>query len=113
MVFLIYNGFMVIDLSQSEGFDWDKGNVTKSLEKHGITQPEAEEVFLNFHVGFPDQRHGGTEKRFGLYGRTDQGKILFIAFTIRNRRVRIISARPADQKERTMYEEIFKKSAKI
>lgn len=102
---------MVMDLSQSEGFEWDEGNLTKSLEKHGITQLETEEAFFNFYVVFPDQRHSQTEKRFAMYGQTNEGEVLFIAFTIKNRRVRIISARPADKKERDTYEETFKKTA--
>lgn len=99
------------DLSQLEEFEWDKGNLTKSLQKHGVTQLEIEEAFFNLYVVFPDQRHSKTEKRFAMYGQTNEGKILFIAFTIRNRRVRIISARPSDKKERNFYEEATKKTA--
>lgn len=109
--FPIYNRFMVLDLSQSEGFEWDEGNQTKSLEKHGITKLETEEAFFNFYVVFPDQRHSQTEKRFAMYGQTNAGKLLFIAFTIRNRLIRIISVRRANKQERNTYEETFKKAA--
>ena len=104
---------MVIDLSQSEGFEWDKGNHIKSLEKHAITTLQTEEAFFNFYVVFPDQRHSKTEKRFGMYGQTNASELLFIVFTIRKRRIRIISVRPANKKERNTYEETFKKAAKI
>ena len=104
----IYNGFMDVDL---KGFEWDKGNQSKSLEKHGITPLETEEVFFNFYVVFPDQRHSTAEPRFGMYGQTNTGKILFIAFTIRGRQARVVSARPASKKERNSYEEAFKKAA--
>jgi len=86
---------------------------SKSLEKHGISALETEEAFFNFYIVFPDQRHSATESRFGIYGQTNAGKILFIAFTIRARRARIISARPASKKERKVYEETHKKTAQI
>jgi uncharacterized DUF497 family protein len=90
-------------------FEWDRGNWDKSLKKHGITNQEAEQTFSQFKLVSPDQRHSKVERRFGMYGQTETGKILFIAFTIRGRRVRIVSARTASKKERKTYEEAFKK----
>ncbi len=102
---------MLTDFSKLEGFDWDEGNQSKSLEKHKITPLETEEAFFHFYIVFPDQRHSTSEQRYGMYGKTNAGKLLFIAFTIRNRRVRIISARPASKKERNTYEQTYKKAA--
>lgn len=104
---------MNVDLSKLEGFDWDEGNQSKSLKKHGITPLETEEAFFNFYLVFPDQWHSAGESRYGMYGQTNTGKILFIAFTIRGQRVRVISARPASKKERDTYEQTHKKAAKI
>ncbi len=104
---------MDVDLSKLEGFEWDGGNQSKSLKKHGITALETEEVFFNFYLVFPDQRHSLVEPRYGMHGKTNAGKVLFIVFTIRGLRVRIISARLASKKERNTYEEKFKKIAKI
>ena len=92
-------------------FDWDSGNQTKSLKKHGISTQEAEEPFFRPKYIIPDQRHSKTESRFGKFGVTTGGKVLFIAFTIRNYRIRVISARPADKKERKFYEKEVKKIA--
>ena len=36
----------MIDCAAVVGFDWDAGNARKN-EKHGVTQAEAEEVFLH------------------------------------------------------------------
>jgi len=64
-------------------FEWDKGNLTKNSKKHGIVGPS-----LN-------------------------GKLLQIAFGLREGRIRVISARrPAHIKERMKYEEILRKSLK-
>ena len=87
-------------------FEWDKGNEAKSEEKHGLTIIECEEVFpdeallpLGLQVS-PEV----SESRYGIIGITAEGKILFISFTFRNSRVRVISARDANKKERGLYE---------
>ncbi len=100
-----------LEISEPIDFEWDEGNQSKSLEKHGITSQETEETFSRDKLVIPDQRHSKAELRFGMYGQTNTGKILFIAFTIRNKRVRIISARLANKKERKTYEQAFKKTS--
>ena len=37
----------MIDLTRIEGFDWDDSNSRKSVDKHGVSQAEAERVFFN------------------------------------------------------------------
>jgi uncharacterized DUF497 family protein len=37
----------MIDWARIEGFDWDEGNRRKSVDKHGVTQAEVEQVFFN------------------------------------------------------------------
>ncbi len=91
---------MDTDFFGLEGFEWDTGNVGKNLEKHGISTAQAEEIFFHFYTVFPDPRHSAKETRYGIYGVTNMGEILFIAFAVRNRRIRIISARSANKKER-------------
>jgi uncharacterized protein len=99
------------ELPEPIDFEWDSGNQTKSLVKHEITTTEAEETFFNFKQVLPDYSHSTKiEPRFVMYGQTNAGKILFISLTIRRKRVRIISARPASKMERETYEK-FKKTA--
>ncbi len=86
-------------------FDWDGGNQLKSLIKHGVSQEESEQVFLNPYVLRIDENHSRAEMRFELLGKTDSGKALFIIFTTRNNKIRIISARPANKNERNVYYE--------
>lgn len=101
------NDFQQPEIAEPIDFDWDEGNQSKSLIKHRISKNEAEQTFFNDKMVQPDQRHSKVEQRFGLYGITNTGKVLFIAFTIRKGRVRIISARPANKEERILYEEAF------
>ena len=51
-----------------------------------------------------DTEHSEDEKRYYVLGQTDNGRLLFIAFTMRGKRVRIISARDMSRKERKVYE---------
>jgi len=95
----------MLGLGTIEGFEWDKGNIDKSYLKHGINQKEAEELFLDENVLFvEDIKHSQKEKRFIAIGKTIQEHILFAAFTIRGKKIRIISVRIANQKERRQYE---------
>ena len=50
-----------------------------------------------------------NEQRLGVVGPTLSGKLLQVAFTLREGRVRPISSRPANPKERKQYEEILRK----
>ena len=85
-------------------FDWDKGNVEKNL-KHDVTDKEAEEVFFDEkRYIFKDKIHSGNEERFRILGKINLGRLLFIAFTIRKNKIRIISARDINKKEVYLYE---------
>ncbi len=87
------------------GFDWDEGNLLKNWEKHGVSVAECEQVFFNRPLlAKPDARHSVAEVRFYVLGQADTGRHLFVVFTIREDRIRIISARDTSRKERRSYE---------
>ncbi|MEA2081123.1 MAG: BrnT family toxin [Elusimicrobiota bacterium] len=93
-------------------FDWDPWNRDKIRERHGVEVYECEEVFFNRDLKIlPDEAHSITEKRFYAYGMTDDGRLLFIVFTIRRRKIRMISARNMNKKERRWYHEKIKKDS--
>jgi uncharacterized protein len=96
----------MIDLAATEGFDWDDGNARKSLDKHGVTQPEAEQVFAGGPLLAEDYEHSQSEVRYQALGETSEGRPLHVTFTLREdgKRIRIISARDMNRKERAYYE---------
>lgn len=95
-----------MDLNKLTRFEWDKGNVDKSLKKHGVTANESEEVFLDEKVLLvEDIKHSQKEERSIAIGKTFKGKLLFVVFTLRERKIRIVSARAANIKERRRYED--------
>lgn len=94
------------DLSSISSFDWDKGNINKNWIKHKVDYKEAEEIFFNKPLLVEeDIKHSSKEKRFETLGQTNKGRKLFIAYTIRNNKIRIISTRDQDNKERKKYGE--------
>ncbi|MEO4001801.1 BrnT family toxin [Mesorhizobium sp. CAU 1732] len=90
------------------GFDWDDGNARKSADKHDVSQIEAEQVFVNEPLlTVPDVKHSSAERRIHALGRTDDGRLLHITFTLREdgKKLRVISARDMSRKERSYYEQ--------
>lgn len=87
-------------------FEWDKGNTEKNLLKHKVTNQETEEIFINkpFLVS-KDIKHSQKELRFQAMGKTNKDRLLFVSFTTRDDKVRVISSRDASKKERRSYEE--------
>lgn len=96
---------MVVDLKKILGFEWDKWNLDKSYKKHGIIPNETEEVFLDEDVKIEkDVKHQQQERRFIAIGETTENKLLFVVFTIRENKIRIISGRIANKKEKEVYQ---------
>jgi uncharacterized protein len=87
------------------GFEWDEGNSLKNWEKHGVSPGECEQIFFNIPlIPGHDEQHSEQETRFFALGHTDAGRSLFVVFTIRHGRIRVISARNMNRKERKVYE---------
>jgi uncharacterized DUF497 family protein len=98
----------MLDLLRIEGFDWDHGNARKSVEKHDVSQAEAEQIFFNDPLlVVEDVGHSVRELRLHALGRTDAERLLHISFTLRGdgRLIRVISARAMSAKERIRYEQ--------
>lgn len=98
----------MIDLSRIVGFDWDEGNARKSLEKHDVSQEEAEQVFANVPMAISeDVAHSQLEPRYHALGTSNAGRHLHVTFTLRDEdtKIRVISARDMNRKERAIYEE--------
>jgi uncharacterized protein len=98
----------MIDLGRIAGFDWDNGNARKNIDKHAVTQAEAEQVFFNEPLLLlDDPQYSEAELRFHALGQTDLDRLVHLTFTLRGdgALIRIISARPMSRKERQAYED--------
>jgi uncharacterized DUF497 family protein len=89
---------------QAFEFDWDAGNSGKN-KKHGVEDSECEEVFFDqSKVTLKDKVHSAKEDRFIVLGSTKRSRLIYLVFTLRNHRIRIISARDINKKEVHLYE---------
>ncbi len=87
-----------------DGFEWDSGNIEK-CQKHGVSLDEIEDLFER-RILIIDAPHDAViERRFRVIGTTAEGRALFVVFTLRNDRVRPLSARYVHKKEVERYEE--------
>lgn len=97
-------------IEESIEFEWDEGNREKN-KKHRVEDQEAEEVFFDEQKKtFADRVHSQHEERFRVIGKTKQGKLLFVVFTMRRHKIRIISVRMVNRKEACLYEKTVKTS---
>ena len=97
-----------------EGFEWDEGNSNKNWHLHGVTDGECEDVFFNLPlIVAADKMHSDAEKRFFALGRTDANRRLFIVFAVRNKLIRVISARDMTKSENRKYAEKIKRDSEI
>lgn len=97
----------MLDFKNITGFEWDEGNITKN-EEHKVSYLECEEVFYSDPLYItPDEKHSLAEQRFRAFGRTKNGRLLTVIFTLRkeNTLIRVISARDMHRKERKLYEQ--------
>ena len=86
-------------------FEWDKQKAKINQRKHNISFEEASTVFDDpLAVNFDDPDHSTGENRYLIIGLSDQGKFLFVSYTDRDHKIRLISARLVTPKERRYYE---------
>lgn len=106
----VYIELVNFDFSRVTTFEWDVGNLTKSQLKHGVSPAETEQLFFNQPLYVEDREHSEREPRWRAYGRTDAGRLIVCAFTVRGTRLRPISARPMSRKERRFYAQALRQT---
>lgn len=88
-------------------FQWDTGNIKHIIqdypERNNTTQ-EVESVFDDPKFQpVPDRVDSRGEQQYSGVGRSNQNRLLFVAFSVRNGQIRPISCRPAGRKARNNY----------
>jgi uncharacterized DUF497 family protein len=75
-------------------FEWDQTKASQNAAKHGVEFAEALTVFGDpLEVVIPDRDHSVGEPRFLSLGLSSAGRLLVVAYTERQGRIRLISAR--------------------
>jgi uncharacterized DUF497 family protein len=84
-------------------FDWSKSKAKDNYAKHGVSFKLAERVFEDpFAIEVLDDRKDYGEERFVIIGMVD-GTVFYVAYTEREKTIRIISARRATKREQERY----------
>lgn len=74
-------------------FEWDDVKTRLNVEKHGLSFYEVQEAFFDKQrLILEDADHSSTEKRYFCIGKTANGGVATVRFTIRNGHIRIIGA---------------------
>jgi len=88
---------------EDEHFEWDDEKAARNRRDHAVTFEMAREAFRDpFAIEWQDLTQDPNEERYGLIG-TVEGRLLFVAYTLRNETIRIITARRAEPYERRRY----------
>jgi uncharacterized protein len=91
-------------------FEWDEAKNRTNIAKHGISFELARKIFDGIVWSRIDQRLNYGEMRIISIGAVEQAAIIVMAHTDRNGKIRIISARPANRKERRRYHDEIQKA---
>ena len=85
-------------------FEWDAQKAAENLRKYGVGFPEAIRIFHDPHrIEREDTRMPYGETRMQVIGLVSV-RVLVVIYTPRADRIRIISARKANQRERRAYD---------
>ncbi len=85
-------------------FEWHTAKAEANFRRHGVSFDLAKTVFKDpFAVELLDDREDCDEERFVIIGMAEGKVLLFVAYTEREERIRIISARRATQYEQDEY----------
>ena len=83
-------------------FEWDAEKAAANWKKHGVRFETAAHVFEDENlIEYYDGCHSDGEERYQVIGKVN--KILFVVYTERKERIRLISARKATKSERRRY----------
>jgi uncharacterized DUF497 family protein len=84
-------------------FEWDETKDAANFAKHRIRFMEAKDVFDDpKRIERVDRRRDYGEERRQTIGEVD-GRVVFVVYTLRGGRIRLISARSAHDHEKIAY----------
>jgi uncharacterized protein len=89
-------------------FEWDDVKNCANVAKHGVSFQSARRKFDGPVLTVRDDREDYGEVREISIGGIDDIAVLTVVHTNRQGKVRIISARPASERERRRYEEAIR-----
>ncbi|RKZ53877.1 MAG: BrnT family toxin [Candidatus Parabeggiatoa sp. nov. 3] len=83
--------------------EFDPNKASSNLIKHGISFEESSTALLDPLALVREDPDAEGENRWVLIGMSNQARLLTVVYTLRNERIRLISARKATKKEAKIY----------
>lgn len=92
-------------------FEWNLKKFNDNLDKHEFNFQDARLIWdrPDQLVIVQDQRIK-SEVRYIAYGLLPNSRLVIVVHTVRGDKIRIISARKANKRERKLYEKLFRKN---
>ena len=86
-------------------YEWGQRKAGQNTTKHGVPFEYAVRVFLDkYRLDYEDERRAYSEERRIILGKIE-GRLYVVAYTMRGKIIRLISARKANQREQRKYDE--------
>jgi uncharacterized DUF497 family protein len=85
-------------------FDWDDAN-TAHIARHGVSPAEAEQIVLGASLPLETEERSGEDRHTEL-GESAEGRLLLVVWIRRRRRIRVVTAFPANRKWRALWKRI-------
>jgi len=82
--------------------DWDDAN-EEHIARHGVRPEEAEETLMDPRRTKAPAYSTERERRRAALGATMDGRLLFVVYTVRHGRLRVVAARDATARQRRRY----------
>jgi uncharacterized DUF497 family protein len=90
---------------EDENFEWDDDKAARNWLDHAVTFEMARGVFRDpFAIEWQELELDPNEERYSMIGMLE-GRLLFVGYTMRGEKIRIITARKAEPYERRKYHE--------
>jgi uncharacterized protein len=93
-------------------FTWDPVKAKSNLRDHGVSFEEARDAFADPFIVVHENIHDGDEQRYQALGVVGSVVLVSVIFVDRSEPeveiIRIISARKADEYERSAYQDQFR-----
>jgi uncharacterized DUF497 family protein len=92
-------------MGETDDFEWDDAKESSNIAKHGVSLKLAAELFISDGwIEFEAKENRSDPFRTVAIGPV-RGRLLTCIYTLRGRKRRVISFRPASRRERRAYEE--------
>ena len=90
---------------EDDRFAWNNNKAASNYAVHDVSFEAARDVFKDpFAIDWLDEREPYGEDRYVILGMVEN-RLLYVAYTMRGDKIRLISARGAEPHERRQYHE--------